>query len=125
MRHVGLLLVRSLLEYKLVATTIHGSDRQRRLSQQSGDLSNQSDPIAICLQQRCADQNSKLGGCYAIVTENLASYTSSITVAVNPGSKRCTSASRWTQTVMAQVIGTGRTLPQHCNGAHLKMSSVV
>ncbi|KAK8571567.1 hypothetical protein V6N12_027649 [Hibiscus sabdariffa] len=53
---------------------------------------NQIDPIASCLQQRCTDQNSKFGGCYAIIPENLASYTSRMTVVVNPGSNRCTSA---------------------------------
>ncbi|KAK8548349.1 hypothetical protein V6N12_061263 [Hibiscus sabdariffa] len=53
---------------------------------------NQTNPIASCLQQRCADQNSKFGGCYAIIPENLASYTSRMTVVVNPGSNRCTSA---------------------------------
>ncbi|XP_022722180.1 wall-associated receptor kinase-like 1 [Durio zibethinus] len=56
----------------------------------------QTDPLASCVQQRCDHQASKLGGCYAVIPENLTSYTATVTEIINPGkqeySKRCTSA---------------------------------
>ncbi|KAH1096122.1 hypothetical protein J1N35_013043 [Gossypium stocksii] len=60
---------------------------------------NQTDPIAVCLQQRCEDPiSSKLAGCLTMVPENLTSYTTALrpmTEIISPGekesSKRCTS----------------------------------
>ncbi|XP_022722174.1 wall-associated receptor kinase-like 5 [Durio zibethinus] len=56
----------------------------------------QTDPIAACLQQRCGNLTSKLEGCYAIIPENLRSYTATMTEIIDSGkqesSKRCTSA---------------------------------
>ncbi|KAK8571720.1 hypothetical protein V6N13_047358 [Hibiscus sabdariffa] len=54
---------------------------------------NQTEPISSCLQQRCGHQLTYgFSGCYAPISENLASYTVSVTEVINPGSKRCTSA---------------------------------
>ncbi|XP_022722176.1 wall-associated receptor kinase-like 8 [Durio zibethinus] len=56
----------------------------------------QTDSLASCVQQRCDDLASKLGGCYAVIPENLTSYTATMTEIINPGkqeySKRCASA---------------------------------
>ncbi|XP_022722175.1 wall-associated receptor kinase-like 10 [Durio zibethinus] len=56
----------------------------------------QTDPLASCVQQRCEDPASKLGGCYTVIPENLTSYTATMKEIINPGKqeyrKRCTSA---------------------------------
>ncbi|XP_022722500.1 wall-associated receptor kinase-like 1 [Durio zibethinus] len=56
----------------------------------------QTDPLASCVQQRCDHLASKFGGCYAVISENLTSYTATMTEIINPGkqeySKRCASA---------------------------------
>ncbi|MBA0797463.1 hypothetical protein Gohar_008163, partial [Gossypium harknessii] len=54
---------------------------------------NQIDPIASCVQHSCGDPSSGFGGCYALSSEQLTSYTTSIAEVKNPaGSKRCASA---------------------------------
>ncbi|KAH1096240.1 hypothetical protein J1N35_013161 [Gossypium stocksii] len=64
---------------------------------------NLTDPIASCLQQRCSDQTSEFSfyrrrgttfpTCYAPTSEDIISYTASVTEVINtgPGSNRCTS----------------------------------
>ncbi|PPS04108.1 hypothetical protein GOBAR_AA16556 [Gossypium barbadense] len=54
---------------------------------------NQIDPIASCVQHSCGDPSLGFGGCYALISEQLTSYTTSIAEVKNPaGSKRCASA---------------------------------
>ncbi|KAL1181054.1 hypothetical protein V6Z11_A02G021700 [Gossypium hirsutum] len=59
-------------------------------------LNNQAaDVTSVCLQRRCGDLISKLGGCHASISDyNLVSYTTNITDIEfsNPRSNRCTSA---------------------------------
>ncbi|PPS04109.1 hypothetical protein GOBAR_AA16557 [Gossypium barbadense] len=59
-------------------------------------LNNQAADVAsVCLQRRCGDLISKLGGCHASISDyNLVSYTTNITDIEfsNPRSNRCTSA---------------------------------
>ncbi|KAK8548480.1 hypothetical protein V6N12_061394 [Hibiscus sabdariffa] len=50
---------------------------------------NQTEPISSCLQQRCGHQRTYgFSGCYAPISEDLASYTASVTEVINYGSKR-------------------------------------
>ncbi|KAK8307960.1 hypothetical protein V6Z11_D02G022000 [Gossypium hirsutum] len=54
---------------------------------------NQIDPIASCVQHSCGDPSLGFGGCYALISEQLTSYTTSIAEVKNPaGRKRCASA---------------------------------
>ncbi|KAL1060266.1 hypothetical protein V6Z11_1Z111800 [Gossypium hirsutum] len=64
---------------------------------------NLTDPIASCLQQRCSDQTSEFSlyrrrgttftTCYAPISEDIISYTASVTEVINTGpeSNRCKS----------------------------------
>ncbi|KAE8714509.1 Nucleic acid-binding proteins superfamily isoform 1 [Hibiscus syriacus] len=53
----------------------------------------QTDPIlGSCLQRRCGDLTTKLGGCHDLIKENLTSYTASMIEVISPGTNRCTSA---------------------------------
>ncbi|KAL1111155.1 hypothetical protein V6Z11_D02G039000 [Gossypium hirsutum] len=64
---------------------------------------NLTDPIASCLQQKCSDQTSEFSlyrrrgttfpTCYAPISEDIISYTASVTEVINtgPGSNRCKS----------------------------------
>ncbi|KAK8548354.1 hypothetical protein V6N13_054840 [Hibiscus sabdariffa] len=50
-------------------------------------------PISSCLQKSCGDLASTSHGCQAIISENVTSYTASITEVISAaGSKVCTSA---------------------------------
>ncbi|KAK8675652.1 hypothetical protein V6N13_033717 [Hibiscus sabdariffa] len=78
---------------------------------------NQTDPLAVCLQQRCGDPvSSSSGGCYAQIPENLTSYTTalrSMTEITSPeekeDSKRCTSTFMSDYSIQLSDISIGTT----------------
>ncbi|KAK8571581.1 hypothetical protein V6N12_027662 [Hibiscus sabdariffa] len=54
---------------------------------------NRTNPISSCLQKSCGDRASKLHGCQAMISENITSYTASITEVISAaGSNTCASA---------------------------------
>ncbi|KAL4366661.1 hypothetical protein GQ457_05G027690 [Hibiscus cannabinus] len=78
---------------------------------------NQTDPLAVCLQQRCGDQvSSNPGACSAPIPENLTSYTTalrSMTEIISPeekeDSKRCTSTFMFDYSTQLSDISNGTT----------------
>ncbi|KAK8703592.1 hypothetical protein V6N13_047243 [Hibiscus sabdariffa] len=54
--------------------------------------SNETTPIASCLQKSCGDLSANLASCYVTISESFTSYNASMTEVVNAGSRGCTSA---------------------------------
>ncbi|KAK8571576.1 hypothetical protein V6N12_027658 [Hibiscus sabdariffa] len=81
---------------------------------------NQTNPISSCLQKSCGDLASKLHGCLAIISENITSYTASMTETVSTaGSNRCTSAFIFTSQrylYLSRYNSYGHRLPQSDSG---------
>ncbi|XVF65398.1 hypothetical protein PTKIN_Ptkin09bG0245500 [Pterospermum kingtungense] len=83
-----------------------------------------TEPVAGCLQPRCGDQvTSKLGGCYAQISQHLVSYDATMREISNPGklkfrNRSCTSAFVFDLRIMLNSSGPYLEFPDRIISIH-------